>query len=130
MAIPFQDSLDKGGVASVFGLMLLHAVTNVHLLHWQSKSYAQHVTLGELYEALDDGADAYLEAYMGKYGQINNVPEFYKSPNPDPIAYVEALVDHIAKIRKDLPDDSELQQLIDNLVDSCDSALYKLRFLK
>ena len=130
MAIPFKDNVDQSGVTPVLALVLLHAVTNLHILHWQSKSFAQHVTLGELYSAVEETTDEFVEAYMGKYGQLDNLPEFYSAPNSDPVKEVETLYDHITALRQELPQDSELQQLVDNIVDSLDSALYKLRFLK
>lgn len=130
MAIPFKDSVDQNGVTPVLALVLLHAVTNLHILHWQSKSFSQHTTLGELYSAIEETTDEFIEAYMGKYGQLDNLPEFYSAPNADPIKEVETLYDHVTALRQELPQDSELQQLVDNIVDSLDSALYKLRFLK
>jgi len=30
-----------------FILTLLHAATNTHILHWQTKSFAEHMALGE-----------------------------------------------------------------------------------
>lgn len=130
MTIPFKDNLDKSNTAPILALVLLHAVTNAHLLHWQSKSYAQHVTLGEFYSSLSDVTDDFIEAYMGKYGQIQNPTEFYSLPDPDPVVELKTLFDHVYEMRQELPDDSELQNLLDEIADLIDSTLYKLRFLK
>ena len=132
MATEFKDEVNTSKAASIFALMLLHEVTNAHLLHWASKSYAQHVTLGEFYDGLDDVTDAFVEAYMGKYGQlpISGYTEFYSLPTNDPIAKLEELAKNVKDIRGSLPQDSELQNLIDEIADLIDSSLYKLRFLK
>lgn len=45
----------------------------VHLAHWKTKSYAQHVALGELYDGLIDRIDAIVEMYQGAFGLIENV---------------------------------------------------------
>jgi len=38
-------------------LTLLHSATNTHILHWQSKSYAEHQALGAFYAALPELVD-------------------------------------------------------------------------
>jgi hypothetical protein len=38
-------------------LTLLHSATNTHILHWQSKSYAEHQALGKFYEELPGKVD-------------------------------------------------------------------------
>ena len=67
---------------------------------------------------------------MGKYGQITNPTEFYTLPDADPVIELETLFDHLYQMRQNLPDDSELQNLLDEIADLIDSTLYKLRFLK
>ena len=41
-----------------------------HILHWQTRSYSEHVALGGLYEGLDDLIDGFMETFMGKYGRV------------------------------------------------------------
>ena len=40
-----------------FILTLLHAATNTHILHFRTKSFAQHMALGTFYEELPDLVD-------------------------------------------------------------------------
>lgn len=49
----------------------------VHLEHWKTKSYAQHVALGELYDNLIDKIDTVVETYQGAFDLIDAV----KIPN-------------------------------------------------
>ena len=130
MANEFMDDVSTDKAPATFGLLLLHATTNVHLLHWQSQSYAQHVTLGELYAALEEGVDEFIEKYMGKYGRIENFPHFYDLPDNDPVKEVEQIYDQVKMLREKLPQDSDMQQLVDNIVNDIAESLYKLRFLK
>jgi DNA-binding ferritin-like protein len=132
MAESFKMKVSDDKVASIFALMLLHEVTNAHLLHWATNSFSEHEALGEFYSSLDDKADAFVEAYMGKYGQlkIENYPEVYSLPKSDCVAHLEELSDNVKNVREKLPQDSELQNLVDEIADLIDSTLYKLRFLK
>jgi hypothetical protein len=112
-----------------FVLMLLHAITNTHILHWQTRSFSMHSSLGNFYDTLQDLVDAYVEAYQGKYGIINNFMVDYDAPL-EPIAELTMLKNQVKARRAKLPQDSELQNLVDEIASEIDSTLYKLRFLK
>lgn len=112
-----------------FVLCLLHAVTNTHILHLQSRSYAEHMALGSFYEELEDLTDSYVEAYQGKYGLIEGYEAKYELPTP-PIEYLVTLNDYVYQARQSLKQDSELQNITDEIVALIDSTLYKLQFLK
>jgi hypothetical protein len=75
---------------------LLMAQRCAHVHHWKTKSFAQHLALGELYEALTDFADSLMEMYMGAHGQ-DEVHIEQSDPNPfneqDPVAFVHQLHD-------------------------------------
>ena len=55
-----------------FVMCLLHSQTNAHILHLQSRSYAEHKALESYYEGIDDLIDSFVEAYQGKYGIIED----------------------------------------------------------
>lgn len=116
--------------APSFVLMLLHSVTNTHILHWQTRSFAEHMALGEFYEGLQESVDEFVEAFQGKYGIIENFPTTYEKPKDTPLAQLQSISDNIAVMRKGLPEDSELQNLIDEIAGLVDTTMYKLRFLK
>lgn len=40
----------------------------IRILHWQTKSFAEHKALGKCYEGLDDLIDTFVETRFGKYG--------------------------------------------------------------
>jgi hypothetical protein len=66
---------------------------------------------------------------MGCYEQIKVFPNTYNMPK-DPIKYMEALNNFVMDARKDLPQESQIQNIIDEIAQLIDSTLYKLRFLK
>lgn len=117
------------GDMEAFAQTLLHSATCAHIQHWQTKSYAEHKALQKYYEAMPDLVDGLVESYMGRYGKVGKFePEFYIEE--DPLKYMKAMLDYVDDTRKDLPKDSELQNLIDGIVDLINSTIYKLKNLK
>lgn len=114
---------------ALFAATLLHSATNTHFFHWSTDSYARHVALGDYYDGIVDLVDTYVEAYMGKYGKITQFPSVYHQPK-DPIQYIRAIQDFITESRQSLPQDSELQNIIDEIMDLANSTAYKLINLK
>lgn len=112
-----------------FVMCMLHSQTNTHIQHLQTRSYAEHKALQGYYEGIDGLIDSFVEAYQGKYGIIDNYPTDYE-PAPAPIEYLVSIVDYIKQAREYLPQDSELQNIVDEMASLADSTLYKLRFLK
>ena len=127
---PTYADVSDNKVVAVFVLLCLHAVTNAHINHWRSNSFSVHAALGEFYSELQEALDEFVEAYMGKYGQIKDYPEFYALPNKDPLAELKMLCEGIYTLRENMPEDSELENLIDNIESLVDTAMYKVKFLK
>ena len=46
------------------------------------------------------------------------------------MAYIKKVADFVDAARKTLPDESQLQNIVDEIADLIDSTAYKLRFLK
>lgn len=113
-----------------FILSLLHAATNTHILHWQTKSFAEHMALGEFYEAFPDLIDALVEATQGVTGEIIQFPADYYPPAEDGLTELLELREFFVENRDVMPKDREIQNLLDAVGDQIDSTLYKLRFLK
>jgi hypothetical protein len=114
-----------------FTMCLLHSVTNAHILHLTTKSYAEHKALQGYYTKVDDLLDDFIEAFQGKYGLLHDFTTDYQLPD-QPVAYMTYLKDEVATLRRAerFPQDSELQNSVDEIAQLIDSTLYKLRFLK
>jgi len=112
---------------ALFLATLLHSGTNTHFFHWATKSYAKHKTLGKFYENIIDLTDQLAEAYFGVYGQITQFPSTYHQPK-EPLAYLQSLQAFVKDARADLPTDSEIVQLIDNIAQEIDTTIYLLKF--
>ena len=109
-------------------IYFLHSVTNSHILHLQTRSYAEHKALEAYYTEIGDLINDFVEAYQGKYGIIEDYPEDYKLPTPS-IEYLVGLSTYLQEARLHLPQDTELQNLLDEIASLLDNTLYKLRFL-
>jgi len=115
--------------AAAFVSVLFHSATVTHFMHLQTKSFAQHMALGEYYDAIVELADKWAEAYQGCYDIITNYPKDFHLAT-EPVKYLTQIKDFVDDIRKDLPEESQLQNIVDEIADQIDSTLYKLRFLK
>ena len=122
------ESMENYSVA-MFVQCLLHSQTNAHLLHLQSRSYSEHKALEKYYKGIDDLVDDYVEAYQGKYGLIESYTTDYELPTPA-LQYMIGLSDYVAQARQQLKQDTELQNITDEIAQLIDSTIYKLRFLK
>jgi hypothetical protein len=115
--------------AALFVSVLFHSGTNAHFMHLQTKSYSEHKALGRYYESVIDLADRWAEAYQGCYQVIDSYPSDFHIAKV-PLTYIEKIKDFVDGIRKVLPDDSQLQNIIDEIVELLDSTCYKLKNLK
>ena len=114
-----------------FVMCLLHSVTNAHILHFQTPSFSEHMALGTFYGEIGDHVDDFVEAFQGKYGLLTKYQTDYQLPPSEPVEYLNYLKDEVATLRREpkFPQDSELQNITDEIAQLIDSTLYKLRFL-
>ncbi|CAB5220358.1 hypothetical protein UFOVP233_56 [uncultured Caudovirales phage] len=123
-------AMDGSDAVGNFVGSLLHAATIGHIMHFQTRSYAAHKALGELYEGLIDLTDDFAEAYQGCYGVIPGYPTtFAPMQQQEPVDFVRSLKAMVAASRTDLPSESQLQNIVDEIAALIDTALYKLTFL-
>ena len=125
MALHLGEIMEKS--MALFLATLLHSGTNTHFFHWATKSYAKHKTLGKFYENIIELTDQLAETYFGVYGQITEFPSTYHMPK-EPLAYLQALQAFVKEARANLPQDSEIVQLIDNIAQEIDTTIYLLKF--
>lgn len=114
---------------AMFAATMLHSATNTHFFHWSTSSYSQHKALGNYYDGIVDLVDDLMESYMGCYEQVKTFPSVYHQPK-DAVKYLDSLKKFVDEARKDLPQETQIQNIIDEIAQLIDSTLYKLRFLK
>ena len=100
-----------------------------HLAHWKTKSFSQHMALGDFYDGVIDQLDALVEAYQGQFGLIGNVS--IKAPAKAEI--VSFLEEELAWINDNCEEitmeNSSLENLLQNITATYQSTLYKLKNL-
>jgi hypothetical protein len=67
----FPDEMMKSGELNLETIAgkLTYFHEQLHLLHWQTTSYAKHKALGKMYEYVQDFKDGLIEKLMGYTGQ-------------------------------------------------------------
>jgi hypothetical protein len=114
-----------------FTMCLLHSVTNAHILHLTTNSYSEHKALETYYTEVGDLVDDFIEAFQGKYGLLTNFTTNYELPT-SALVYMRYLSKEVETLRvaDGFPEDSELQNITDEIAQLIDSTIYKMRFLK
>jgi hypothetical protein len=112
-----------------FLLKLLHAATNGHILHLQTKSYSEHKALQGYYEKLPDAVDSIIEQWQGAYQMIIEYPAGYEAPKADALQEVTYIRDFIVANRAVVGDYTSIQNEVDALLSIVETTMYKLTFL-
>lgn len=102
-----------------------------HLQHWASKSYAEHVALGDFYDGVIGKIDSIVEAYQGIFGLIDKADLKDVSTDKDIHDLLKADLIWINKHRDKLAKDiTPIENMVDELMALYMSTLYKLENLK
>lgn len=134
---PSQNNVQKTEVAT-FISKLFEAREMAHVFHLsvngETGSHAVHTALGEFYESLLDFIDELTEVYQGQYGLVENFDIIDTSAAKDRqyIPYFEGFAEFVKQNRKIAisPEDSHLQNIIDEILALNYKLLYKLKFNK
>lgn len=112
--------------------VFLESATQAHIYHFQTKSFAKHKALNEYYDEIVELVDSLVETYQGKYGILKG----YETTKKNDLGDEENIIDYFEKLhkyeemkRKSLPQDSHLQNIMDEIRTLVDSTLYKLKNL-
>jgi len=99
----------------------------IRVLHWQTKSYAEHKALGKCYEALDPLVDQFVEVYFGTHGRHSAVATDGKTRAPEEVVDYgditpqDLIDDGIAFLKTEVPkyledDDTDLSNIRDEML--------------
>ena len=127
-----NDMIVKGNTAVAdFISKLFESRTQAHILHLTTTSYAKHKALDDYYNDIVGFADDIAEAYQGKYGIIKGYNCGTINDSLDPISYLESIRTYVNTNRYTAfkQTDTNLQNIIDEVVTLLDSTLYKLKNL-
>jgi hypothetical protein len=125
------EAIQSNDPVMQFTMCLLHSVTNGHILHLTTTSYSEHKALETYYTEIGDLVDDFIEAFQGKYGLLTKFTTNYELPT-SALEYMRYLSKEVETLRvaDGFPEDSELQNITDEIAQLIDSTIYKIRFLK
>ena len=105
--------------------ILFQSREKAHMYHLTTKSFAEHKALQAYYEGIVPLADAYAEAYMGKYGRFKRfiIPRNSRT-RMSAKAYFRTLLTRLRACR--LPRDTYLKNIQDEITALVRSTLYML----
>jgi hypothetical protein len=119
-------------VMANFVSTLFHSRTQAHTFHLQTNSFAAHKALNEYYDSIIDIIDSLIESYQGRYGILKGyqgMGDVLEYDENVVVKYFEALCMYVEKNRSLLPQDSYIQNQIDELIALIESTKYKLIYL-
>lgn len=120
------SSLNLDGIAA----KLTHFVDQLHLLHWQTTSYAEHQALGGLYDKVFDFKDEIVEKIMGYSGKR---PKAIKHDmlRDYSIGMANSVVSDLISFAKELEEYGEANNMcdIENIAQSLSGEAAKTKYL-
>jgi DNA-binding ferritin-like protein len=99
----------------------------LHLLHWQTTSYAQHKALGKLYEYIQDFKDGVIEKLMGYTGKRPGAYKIDPLGNSNATAIVSELMSFSSSLKSYA--ESNGYHDISNLADALSGEAAKTKYL-
>lgn len=102
----------------------------LHFAHWNTKSFASHMALGDLYDQIIEDIDEIVETYQGKFGLIDDLYcEAAKLP--------DNITNHVKEEAQWVEDnrmflskgETSIENLIDTLIGHYHKCVYKLENL-
>jgi hypothetical protein len=111
---------------------LFHARDQAHVFHLQTTSFAAHKALNEFYDGIVDLVDSYVETFQGRYGILTGYPPMgrFLEGDGEVLKYFTALQKFVDTTRSTLPENSDLNNIVDEISALVSSTIYKLKFLK
>ena len=103
----------------------------IHLYHWQTKSYSRHKATDDAIESLIKAADKYVETYMGKYGRpkMTTKTNTIRLSNLSETSIIRFIKSAMAYLMTDLPrglakTDTDLINIRDDMLGHLNQLMY------
>lgn len=125
----FPDGMGGGGGMTLENVAarFTYFHEQLHLLHWQTQSYAEHMALGGLYDYVHDLKDEVVEKIMGYSGRRPSVYKLEPLTAASSLSVVSELLDFASSLKSFAESNSYLD--ISNLADSLSGEAAKVKYL-
>ena len=106
-------------------------LNNLKLYHWMTTSYPRHKAADECFDSIQSLSDKFVEIFIGKYGRSKLIPPSF-SPKNSVTRYTDSdikelfvdFIDFLRRLKLDPKADSDLLNIIDEMVGSLNQTLY------
>ena len=123
-----QEMLSSGDMSlESIASKLTHFHEQLHLLHWQTTSYAEHQALGGLYDYVHDFKDGVIEKLMGYTGKRPGAYKIDPLGNSNATAVVSELMSFSSSLKSYA--ESNGYHDISNLADALSGEAAKTKYL-
>lgn len=125
----FPEEMMKSGELNLETIAgkLTYFHEQLHLLHWQTKSYAEHQALGGLYDYVHDFKDGVVEKIMGYSGKRPGPYKMEPLGAKDATSVVTELMSFASSLKK--YGEANNYHDISNLADSLSGEAAKTKYL-
>ena len=122
---------NKAVTVADFVSCLFFSRTQAHVLHLQTKSLAKHLALNDYYDGIAGLTDDLVESYQGCYDIITGYHNNYTITNREgaDINYFEGVLKFVKENRGLFGEDTDLQNIVDEITTLIKKTLYKLKTL-
>lgn len=101
-----------------------------HLAHWKTKSFSQHSALGSFYDSIIDQLDQIVEAFQGQFGLIGSVNLNAAPAKTEIVSFIQAELEWLnANLEEICKENCAIENLVENLMNTYQTTLYKLKNL-
>jgi len=108
--------------------------SSLKLYHWNTSSYARHVSSGDLFDSVISTTDKFMETYFGRYGKtgissVDASAELYD--DREVVSFLKEAImflNDIVKNRLVKETDTDLLNIRDDLVGHINKTLYLFKF--
>ena len=128
-----EEMLENSGSSlslDTIAARLTHFVDQLHLLHWQTQSYAEHQALGGLYDKVFDLKDEIVEKVMGYTGKRPKYVKHEALKDYGP-GVSNTVVSQLISFASDLEEFAEANNMpdIENIAQSLSGEAAKTKYL-
>lgn len=130
--MPDESAAEEASEPAINELVERVLVTRnlVHVAHWNTGSYASHMALNDLYDAIVGATDDVVENYQGEFGTLKNLNFDCACLDKDIIEYILEDATWLRENQEKVCKGSKaISSLIDILVSAYNKCLYKLKNL-
>jgi RNA binding exosome subunit len=108
--------------------MFLETLSQIKVLHWNTTKYSVHKALDELYSTIGSSSDAFIESFMGKYGNTVSFKILMSADtNTELFKFLETEREKIKVLHGKFKKDTELQTILDDMMNAFNKAIYLCR---